>query len=544
MCGRVAALCWLLPAMLMCAGLAAWGSSQNVLASPLAAGTLARLVAQPSDLVVEVAKKRRRKGQARREAKEAEPQDFQPGPDDRLVVADGVQILIKPLTPAETYRAGQSIFLLMTVGRRKGARARAATIRLYGDTKFVRAAEAKGLSAKTKAAQTVLTVPLGGSRQSFAIELQLGQQAMAPGTQQSLVSQLHIALSTDAKDARISESIVAFPLADCSTAYHQALGRLYAERQSGLDTAVKAAAVEDESLPGNWLFAPRKLSKAELEPPLAVVAPPRRECRWAIETVSFSTKKHERLCKKWELVEVATPPRGPKIPIVDEARAQAINERAGVFIESRTAARAFGKSGKLEWISKRIVTDMKSYMQQEPHPALCAGTDVMTSYFVDNAVTLRKELTTSDEALIEARQIAQTRLAALEFLIGKSPEDPAETASISLVSAAQAASVADVGGSAELIGELSRMLLFEPLSSVVAAEPLRFAKLRQLRDGVATLTARPEAEQRAIADALTAVEAAVYLEAAAERYARVGDAIFGSISSISKAHGETCTCAP
>ncbi len=544
MCGRVAALGWLLPAMLMCAGLAVWGSSQRALASPFAAGAPTGLFAQTSDLVVEVAKKRKRKTRARREAEEPEPQAFQPGPDDRLIVADGVQILIQPLTPAETYRAGQSVFLSVTVGRRKGARAKAASIRLYGDAKGVKTAEVKGVSARTKEAQTVLTVPLTGSRQSFAMELQLLQPATAPGAAQSLVSQLHIALSTDAKDAKASEAILAFPLADCSTAYHQALGRLYAERQSGLDTAVKAAALEDDSLPGDWLFPPRKLSKAELEPQLAVVAPPRRECRWAIETVSFSTKKHERLCKKWELVEVATLPSGPKMPLVDEARAQAINKRAGVFIASRAAASYFGKSGKLEWISKRIVADMKNYMQQEPHPALCAGTDVMTSYFVDNAVTLRKELTASDEALIEARQIGRTRLAALEYLIGKPLEDPAETASISLVSAAQAAPVADIGGSAELIVEASRMLLSEPLRSVVAAEPLSFAKLRLLRDSLTTAPGRPEAEQRAIADALTAIEAAAYLEAAAERYARVGDTIFGSISSINKAHGETCTCAP
>ncbi len=544
MCGRVAALGWLLPAMLMCAGLAVWGSSQRALASPFAAGAPAGLFAQPSDLVVEVAKKRKRKTRAPREAEESEAPAFKPGPDDRLIVADGVQILIKPLTPAETYRAGQSVFLSVTVGRRKGARAKAASIRLYGDATGVKTAEVKGVSARTKEAQTVLTVPLTGSGQSFAMELQLLEPATAPGAAQSLVSQLHIALSTDAKDAKVSEAILEFPLADCSTAYHQALGRLYAERQSGLDTAVKAAALEDDSLPGDWLFPPRKLNKAELEPQLAVVAPPRRECRWAIETVSFSTKKHDRLCKKWELVEVASLPSGPKMPLVDEARAQAINKRAGVFIASRAAASYFGKSGKLEWISKRIVTDMKNYMQQEPHPALCAGTDVMTSYFVDNAVSLRKELTASDEALIEARQIARTRLAALEFLIGKPLEEPAETASISLVSAAQAAPVADIGGSAQLIGEASRMLLSEPLSSVVAAEPLSFAKLRLLRDSLATATGRPEAEQRAIADVLTALEAAAYLEAAAERYARVGDTIFGSISSINKAHGESCTCAP
>ena len=541
--GRVAALGWFLPAMLMCVGLAAWGSCRSALASPVVPHASAGLLAQHSDLV-EVAKKRKRKARARREAEEPELPTFQPGPNDRLITIDGAQILIKPLTPAQTYRAGQSVFLSVTVGRRKGARAKAASIRFSGDATGVKAAEVKGVSAKTKDAQTVLTVALGGGSQSFSVELQLLQPATALGAGPSLVSQLHIALSTDAKDAKAAEATLEFPLADCTTAYHQALGRLYVERQPGLDTAVKAAALEDDSLPGEWLFPPRKLGKAELEPQLAVVAPPRRECRWAIETVSFSTKKHERLCKKWELVEVASLPSGPKMPMVDEARAQAINKRAGVFVASRTAARDFGKSGKLEWISKRIVTDMKSYMQQEPHPALCAGTDVMTNYFVDNAVTLRKDLAAADEALIEARQIAQTRLAALSFLIGQPPEDPAETASISLVSAAQAAPVADAGGSAALIGDVSRMLLPEPMSSVVAAEPLSFAKLKLLRDGLATAPSRSEPEQRAIADTLTAVEAVAYLEAAAGRYTRVGDAIFGSISSINKAHGESCTCAP
>jgi hypothetical protein len=513
------------------------------IAAPLSPTVYSRLQAfeQP---IVEIAKKRKRKAKpSGADAESAET--LVPGSADTLVAADVAQALIRPLTPAEAYRAGQSVFLEITIGRRKGARVKTAILELSGDGIDVSVADAKGLTQTAKDGKVSLAVPLNGRKRSLAVELRLDRPQSVDTTAQSFVSQLHVRIRGEQQNAQVAETVLSFPLTDCATAYHRALGGIYAERQTVFDGAVKAASVEQDGLPGSWLFPPRKLSKSELQPRLAILPPARRECRWSVETVSFSTRVRERNCKKWQLTEIVATPLGPFTPEVDEAEAQRINARAGRIIQSRLAARDFGPSGKLEWISRRLLIDLKAYLKQKPHPALCSGVDVMTSYFIDNAVTLQKELAASAEALEVARRIAGIRLDALAVALGKAPNEPAETVSISLVTPARAAPPAEMDGAA-LVGEAGRMLLTAAGRVALSAQGDAMAKLLAFRESLGGDLGldQPEASRLLVIDALTAVEAAVYLEASAARYAQVGEAIFGSIAAIEKAHGEACTCAP
>jgi hypothetical protein len=129
------------------------------------------------------------------------------------------------------------------------------------------------------------------------------------------------------------------------------------------------------------------------------------------------------------------------------------------------------------------------------------------------------------------------------MVLHKRPEEPAETASIALVSEANA----DIGDASDvdaLIDEAGRLLLPDGIAFSPNGDAM--SKLRMLRDqlGDDVALGYPEMSRRHVMDALTSVEAAVYLEASSSRYAKVGEAIFGSIDAIGKAHGETCGCAP
>lgn len=497
--------------------------------------------------IVDIAVKRKRKAR-RAPAEEAAAPPLLPGPDDRLVASDTAEALIKPLTPAASYSIGQSVFFEIAVRRRQGARAKSVAMEIGGDGVTVDVTVPKGVTVTKSGGAVVLTLPLSrGSRQTLAVEARLsgpGEIVSSPPP----VSQLRVVLHSDKEAAKSVAAMLTFPIADCATAYHRALGGIHAGRQATFAEAVRSASLADASLPGTWLFAPRKLAKTDLQPKTAVLLPARRECRWALETVSFSTRKTERVCKRWQLVEVALSPPGPRIPEVDEAEAARLNKQVAGLIANRAGIPAFGKSGKLEWISKRILTDLARYLQQEPHPALCSGVDVMTAYFVDNSVTLRRDLVASAESLKSARRIASTRLAALAMVLGREPELPAETASLSLITPANAAG-ADEPGAARLIADAGRLLLTgsDRLSlAEVSGHGGTKAMLKVLQEklGNASDQGKPAAALPYIADALTAVEAVAYLEDAEVRYQKVGEAIFGTISAIEKAHGETCTCAP
>lgn len=488
--------------------------------------------------VVEVAKKRKRRQRTSKSTQEEPaPAPLEAAPGDTLITGSVADVLLKPLTPATSYRAGQSVFFDVVIARRKGVRAK--EVRLEIAAAGVVVTGPKGVAAKTTDAVTAVEVPLG-TRQKLLLELKIAAPE-TPATQES-----HIAIRLrEKKDAPAAgEGRLTFAVADCATAYHRALGALYATREATYADLLKRVSEVDQSLPGDWLFAPRKRSKREVEASQHVLLPPRAECRWSVNTVDFSTRQSKRLCKRWEIVDPGAPVAGRAMPIIDEAAAASVVRRASSFVANRGAAGDFGKKGKLEWISRRILTDLRIYMQQTPHPAICTGVEVMTSYFVDNAVTLRKELDASTSAVEAARRIASQRLEALAMVLGKEPEEPATTASLSLITPANAAP-ADAPPTLDLLGQAGRLLLGDAerlrLEAMTRSEG-KLTLLHELVSEPAGLTV-PEATQPYLADALTALEAAVYLEAADVRYSGVGKAIFGSIADIEKTHAASCGCA-
>ncbi len=491
--------------------------------------------------VVEVAKKRKRRMRSKAKTEPERPEiALTAGPGETLVTGTTAAALIKPLTPAASYRAGQSVFFEVVVARRKGARSKAVRLELAGTALTTVVTASKGVAVKTADAMTSVEVPLGPGRQTLMLEARIA--AALPAA--TLASTLDIRLR-EKKDAAVDgEGKLEFAIADCATAYHRALGTLYASREATYAGVLKQASQPDETLPGEWLFAPRKRSKRELNAAANIQLPPRAECRWSVSTVDFSTRQSKRQCKRWEIVEIGAPMTGQAMPVIDEAEAADVLGRASRFVSSRAAASDFGKNGKLEWISRRILTDLRTYMQQSPHPAMCTGVQVMTEYFVDNAVSLRKEIDASSQAFETARRLAALRLKALAIVLGRAPEEPAETASLSLITPAHAGPV-DGAAVAELMSETGRLLLTDTQRLRLEATSDSTGKLALLHSLLAeTLgTPLPEAARPYVADALSALEAAVYLERADTRYAGIGAAIFGSIADIEKARAANCGCA-
>lgn len=128
--------------------------------------------------------------------------------------------------------------------------------------------------------------------------------------------------------------------------------------------------------------------------------------------------------------------------------------------------------------------------------------------------------------------------------LGRAPEEPAETASLSLITPAHAGPV-DGAAVTELVSETGRLLLSDAQRLSLEAASGSTGKLVLLHSLLAepSRTTIPEAARPYVADALSALEAAVYLERADERYVGIGAAVFGSISDIEKAHGASCGCA-
>lgn len=203
-----------------------------------------------------------------------------------------------------------------------------------------------------------------------------------------------------------------------------------------------------------------------------------------------------------------------------------------------------GPNGRFGFLFQRLAQDLRAYLTQEPHPALCAGgTDLTEFYDAQFAPLRRRQSETADLAKrTRAAAIARVRaIATAEAAVG---EKAASTA-------APPAMPADIEGKSlvNLIAAAVRPLASDDEGRSIAAAASPLQALATARASVlASQTATPPssvdpAVRDAAGHALRILEAAIYADLVRARYVEVEAALFTANADIRAAHKATCTCA-
>jgi hypothetical protein len=367
----------------------------------------------------------------------------------------------------------------------------------------------KGIKIKRRGNEQVVTIPAGKAgtlrltvelRPTGGVEDSFGRREV----------RLAVALLADTgADAPRQETTFALPLADCGHRFHSALTAVYARQQSLLETGLAPMRQPIAGLPGRWLFV---VDNKAAKPPAGKPAKKLKLASW-----------------------------GP-----DEAH---ILAAAGTVMANRGTAPAFARRGALEWISKRVMTDLALFMKQPAHPAICTGTGVMLDYFLQNSRSLRAAIgdtsMTSQVALEVARARTEAALAATPgssdlvasntvaaFEVALMPQEGPrlpDDATAKDLAVAIATSRLDAGTAASV----------RQASDAIGA----LSVLARLRDDGALSGDAPGALEP-ILPALASIEIAAYLEIAAQHYARIDEAIFGTMRMIDRQHAAACVCGP
>ena len=334
-----------------------------------------------------------------------------------------------------------------------------------------------------------------------------------------------------------STQAVAQAGATCSVAYHAALGELHAKRGENLGRAVAALRAPDAVLPGRWLYSQALFPGAKKNRPVAVERP-------CAERVKVTGRMR---CLRYE--DAAAPEVPSELTVMPNPHAEELRVLKALndLVEARGGVPEVGGNGRYSWLAQRAASDLKLYISQPMHPALCSGGTDFAEFYANTLKPLQKRIDDVGELSKKARALAIARVndantaeaAALSETAKDAPK-PAITIAVS----------ADAPFPA-LVTDAIRSVVPAAALAEVAAETTALAALRRAKTALiaAQVEAQGGEDQKARDRVLAAgravrmLEAAAYGEVYVERYKKFTADVLGTPQAIKAVHARACTCA-
>jgi hypothetical protein len=333
-------------------------------------------------------------------------------------------------------------------------------------------------------------------------------------------------------------------LSACATAYHASLEVLRAKRGDSLAQAVTVLKAPDVSLPGRWLYAQSLFPNTKKTRPIEVE-----------RTCLERTKVAGRLrCTKYD------EPAAPQIPAeltispAPNAEEMRIFRAFNDLVEGRGGVPEVGNNGRYFWLAQRAASDLKLYISQPAHPALCAGGKDFAEFYANSMKSLQKRIDEVTDLSKKARALAFARVADASIQSSTpstAPGTAPNTGSDAKPETPAPARPADAP-LVVLIADAVRPVL--PASAVadVAAETTPLAALRRAKaalvaaqvEAQAAEDAKPRDRILGSARAIRMLEAAAYGEIYVERYKKFTADVISFPQQIIATHAAACTCSP
>ncbi len=370
-----------------------------------------------------------------------------------------------------------------------------------------------------------------------------------------------------------TQAFHAKPGKNCAKNYKAALSLSHKRYAPRLKYAVKISHSKVGSFPGHWITHP-SLTLGNQQKKLS-----KRQRRRSKHGIRLATLKSPRFS-----VQHYT------------AQEQQILRIADSVIRWRGKDPAFNKRGRYGWLTTRIAADLRVYMEQPDHPALCTGANLMMNHLYNNSGRFRKRVALVKKLSPLAHQYAAARYRALKYIIqdGKAPlfvklGSTEKYASLNGLMTKTAKLLADSRLLPQLRQEQGFLPTIEILRKFTALEngqkkngssyksqkrdilskimlpvrrpeniaqgkrkPTQKVKIRtvfvhkETRAVVgnflhSTAKLSPLA-QKALRKSLAAIEAAYYIDHIYQSYDALSTSIYGAISSVKQSHATHCIC--
>ncbi|MEL6373113.1 MAG: hypothetical protein AAFR04_04030, partial [Pseudomonadota bacterium] len=294
-----------------------------------------------------------------------------------------------------THAAGTSVFIEATLRAKKRKR-RGSTIDIVIDVDGAKVLSATGKRIKLvrdsrgRATVRATRVRTWAPRTTL-IELRLGDRITRNGRRD--LNTANVALR-DPRTDDTDELALSWPLATCALDYHRALQGVLNTRGPNFQPIQQLLRSTDRRLPGRWMFYnPRDFRAKSRRSRFRCAKSRRRRGRWR--------------CVKWVRRKGPTPRKREGKPTKEE---RALIKLVDGYVKQRGFAVEFSTRGRYYWTPIRVAADLRNYLGQGAHPALCTGAPEFVRHFKVNTGSLRRRMREVRDAATSARQIAMARV--------------------------------------------------------------------------------------------------------------------------------------
>jgi hypothetical protein len=206
-----------------------------------------------------------------------------------------------------------------------------------------------------------------------------------------------------------------------------------------------------------------------------------------------------------------------------------------------------GHNGRYYWMSQRAASDLKTYMSQPSHPALCSGGKDFAEFYAQTLGPLQKRIGDVSEMAKKARALAIARVKeAVGLKVGAEVLDSGGVITKQFAAPEIAADASLV----TLVAEAAGVVVAAPVKAEIAAEMTPLAALRRAKPALAAVqvSSQDDAIGRelvlAAGRAVRMLEAAAYSDIYVERYKAFSASVLSMPQAIKAAHTQACTCGP
>lgn len=286
---------------------------------------------------------------------------------------------------------------------------------------------------------------------------------------------------------------------------------------------LKAGRTQDRARPGRWLFRPR-----------IAVARSKRVCRRWQRVWDQRHWRWRSQCTRWLRIS-NTKKRGPGLSKSD---AKMFRFARG-FVVARGSDPELSDKRHYGWVSQRVATDLRGYMKQDRHPAICTGAIELVGYFDKRMGDVRTRADKIAAYARDARRLAADKIEAVREAMRSDPGGHPGWGAAPL-----GLSHRDSEGPLKgLVVEAAMLVGQEDLVERVKQADDAFAALRLVKGRWQEVTKELSASTRTkLETALAAIEAADYLDVVDAHYRNIAETIGGSLTAIRSAHAKHCRC--
>jgi hypothetical protein len=334
----------------------------------------------------------------------------------------------------------------------------------------------------------------------------------------------------------------------CSTAYGAALAAVRANREAQLSGAHASSRLADVEMPGRWLLAADLVATAKKKQALK----PERVCAEPVK------RGGRILCERWE-TKAPAPSVPTELTIEKPTAAELASFKSlNDFVVARTSIPEIGNNGRYNWLVARVASDLRLYIGQPLHPALCNGAPQMLDFYKGELAPLEKRM--SDVRLLpdNVRKLLAVRLDEVSKLTPESAPLVATADYVALITtltrlvvgAEKAAPLAEENTPIKRLAAAKALLLYaEAAALATERDKAKLEEIARLEPTPTAVVAPPAAARQSAAllapvlAALRLVEAGIYADLFVARYGKLDQSLYGVIHETRTAHGKSCTCA-